>query len=93
MSQFNTGDLALLRQALARNNNGGSIHWTKPQVNAALQAIEDGMQGGSNVGARTVPAYLGLAIETAAPGVFSAGEKSKLFAIWCLTAAVRLGVS
>lgn len=67
-----------------------SAHWTKTQINAALQAIEDAMTAG-NVGARTVKVFIGAAIETAAPGVFNAAEKDDLFVIWCRFNVARGG--
>jgi predicted component of type VI protein secretion system len=63
------------------------VHYTKPQFNAALQAIEDRLQLAAT---RTAIAN---DIEAAAPGVFSAAEKNTLFGIWCVTAAQRLGVT
>jgi uroporphyrinogen decarboxylase len=41
MAKFSAAELALLRQAAVRNGLGNSIHWTKAQINAALQAVED----------------------------------------------------
>lgn len=92
MAQFSAADLAALRQAAVRNALGTTIHWTKPQINSALQAIEDSVASVSNVGAKTFNTYIGQAIEAAAPTVFSAAEKTKLFALWALTFAARNGV-
>lgn len=69
-----------------------TVTWTKPQINAAIQAVEDAMASASNVGGKSVQAYIGGAIETAAPGVFSAPQKQTLFALWCVRYAYRQGV-
>lgn len=90
MAVIATDDLTDLRHRLA--TAAGTVTWTKVQVNAALQAIEDAMTGATNVGAHTVPQYIGLAIEQAAPGVFSAGQKQTLFIAWSLLNARRGGI-
>jgi hypothetical protein len=84
MAVLNATDLADLRGVAQRNL---VVHYTKTQVNAALQAIEDRMQLASTKTA------LGNDIEAAAPGVFTAAEKTTLFGIWCWTAAKRLGIN
>jgi len=60
-----------LRQMLA-----GAVTptWTKPQINAALQAVEDWFE--------TARAGAGAAIEAAAPGVFSPANKRRLLVAW-----------
>lgn len=50
--------------------------WTKAQVGAALQALEDLMESSG----RTA---INNAIEGAAPGVFSGAQKRLLFAAFC----------
>jgi hypothetical protein len=84
MAVLNAQQLTALRNAAERNLG---VHYTKPQFNAALQAIEDRLQLAAT---RTAIAN---DIEAAAPGVFSAAEKNTLFGIWCVTAAQRLGVT
>lgn len=83
MAALTVPQLTALRNAAERNV---AVHYTKAQLNAALQAVEDRM-----VLAATRTA-LAADIEAAAPGVFSAAEKQTIFALWCLTAAQRLGV-
>lgn len=67
-------ELAELRQRAA----GGQVvvDYTKPTINAALQAIEDWVEANR--------AALGTAINTTtAPYVFSPAMKKRLFAHWC----------
>lgn len=85
MATLTAAELQELRSVLTRNT--ATQTWTKAQVNAALQAIEDRIRlaGTQNTIAGD--------IEAAAPGVFSAGQKATLFGVWCLSAARRLGVT
>ncbi len=62
---------AFLRRRMS--SGGATVNWTKPQVNDALQAIEDYIETTAKPG-------ISAAIETAAPGVFSAAEKKLLVA-------------
>lgn len=89
MATLTAGECTGLRQLAARR--AAAVTWTKPQINAALQAIEDAAQSTSNVGPRTLKAYIGSAIETAVPGVFNAAQKDDLFVIWCRFNAARGG--
>jgi len=50
------------------------INKTKPQINVALQAIEDWFEANR--------AALGAAIEAAAPGQFTGAQKLKLVKFW-----------
>jgi hypothetical protein len=84
MAVFTSDQLAELRTRL--NANTTVQTWTKPQVNAAWQAIEDFMMLTSTQNT------LGGVIETAAPGGFNTAQKKLLFGVWCSTAARRLGV-
>jgi len=61
--------LARMRRKLS---DVGTVTWVKPEVNAALQAIEDRLQASR--------AVLNSDIETAAPGVFNAAQKRLIFA-------------
>ena len=70
---------AKLRQAMARE---GTVTWTKAEINAAFQAIEDTFEGAR-------PA-LGTAVETAAPGFFTGPQKTALIKHWLKH---KLGVS
>lgn len=65
--------------------------YTKVQVNAALQAIENRMTGTTNVGPRSVKAQLVLDIDAAAAG-FTAAQKDDLFVVWCLFNVRRGGL-
>jgi len=73
-----------LRSALNRNLDTQT--WTRAQVDAALQAVEDRM------GLASTSTAIGGDIETVAPGVFNAAQKQLLFGVWCVSAARRLGV-
>ena len=83
MAVFTAPELQLLRQTMARQF---PPTWTKAQVNAALQAIEDRLR------LAATQTTIANDIEAAAPGVFSAAQKSRLFGVWCFSAAARLGV-
>ena len=85
MATLSALELQELRSALNRNTTTQT--WTKAQVAAALQAIEDRVR---LAGTQTTIAN---DIESAAPGVFSGGQKVTLFGIWCLSAARRLGIT
>lgn len=82
-------ELENLRQTAARNK---SPNWTKAQINAAIQAIEDTMISTSNVGPRSIKTQIGQAIEAAAPTVFNAATKDDLFVLWCMVNARRGGI-
>lgn len=86
MATITATQLTELRSIARRNLTPATPHYTKAQVNAALQAIEDRVQLAATKTA------ISNDIEAAAPGVFSAGEKTTLFGIWCATAAIRLNV-
>lgn len=68
------------------NNNTDQQQWTKPQVRAALQAVEDRMLLASTRQA------IGGDIEAAAPGVFTAANKELLFMAWTTIYARRQGL-
>lgn len=72
MAILSVKELAELRRACARNVT--PVTWTKPQINAALQAIEDWFEANR--------ASLGAAIETAAPLQFAGPLKKRLVAFW-----------
>lgn len=70
----------------ALNRNITPQTWDKPQLTAALQAIENRMRAPASLNA------LSSDIEAAAPGVFTTEQKYTLFGVWCVSAARRLGV-
>jgi hypothetical protein len=84
MAVLTLTELAELRQGMARNQV--TVNFTKAQINAALQAIEDRLR------LAATQTTLSNDIETAAPGAFSPSQKATLFGVWCLSAARRLGV-
>lgn len=88
MAVLTTAEKEALRQLAAR----GAVSWTKAHIDAALDAIEAAVVSTSNVGNRSLKTYIGNAVETAAPGVFSAGQKDNLFALWCRLNAQRGGI-
>lgn len=76
-------DFVSVRNALERS---GAVVWTKLQINAALQAIDDVMSSTpipvGAVGA-TIPQYVGNRIDAAtSPLVLDAAQKRRLFAFW-----------
>lgn len=83
MATLSASELQTLRQTMTRQF---PPTWTKPQVNAALQAIED------RVRLAATQTAISNDIEAAAPGVFNAAQKARLFGVWCVSAAARLGV-
>lgn len=80
MAILDQNKLAQMRRRIAFNN---AVTWDKQQVNAALQAIENVLQG--NVGA------LNNAIESTSPGVFTTGQKKLIFANAALNFAAVSG--
>ena len=79
MAILSPADLATIRRAVTSE---GEVNWTKPVINAALQAIEDQWEADR-------PRFAN-AIETAAPGVFTNAQKNRLGKHW-LTVKFRLG--
>lgn len=74
MATITAGELLTMRRRAAEG--AATQGWTKAQVNAALQAIEDLME-------TTGRTAINNAIEGAAPGVFSGAQKRLLFAAYC----------
>lgn len=74
MATLTADQLTDLRQACA-NGQAIPVNYTKPQINAALQAIEDWMEANK--------ASLSQAINTATdPFVFTAAQKKELGRYW-----------
>ena len=84
MAALTADQLAAFRALACRN--AATQTWTKAQIGAALQAIEDRVRSTATQNA------IGGDIETAAPGVFTGPQKTLLFGVWCVTAAQRLGI-
>lgn len=80
MAILTVAQRAGIREYLARLRP--NINYTKAQIDAALQAIEDRMTGTTNVGNRSVKAVISLDVDGAAPGIFSVAQKDDLFLIW-----------
>jgi len=83
MATLTATALAKMRQECARSV---TVNYTKPQINAALQAIEDAMTTqaipAGAVGA-TMPQYIGARIDSAtSPLVLTNPQKKALFAWW-----------
>ena len=68
------------------NNNTAEQSWTKPQIRAAFQAIED------RVLAPGTKQAIANDIEAAAPGVFTGPQKELLFMAWTTIYARRQGL-
>lgn len=64
-------DMSRIRQRIAKETD---VTWLKPQINAALQAIEDKWEADR--------AGYAAAIEAAAPGVFTLAQKKLLGKHW-----------
>jgi uncharacterized protein Smg (DUF494 family) len=80
MATLTPTQLTQLRQQVAASLT--SIGFTKPQINTALQALEDWYETSGR-------AEAGAAIEAAAPGVFTGPQKVKLGKYWLLQKAGR----
>lgn len=72
MAVISAAQLTPLRQEAERGV--GTVPWTKPQINAALQAVEDHFE--------SVKSGFVTAIETAVPGVFSLAQKREIVKFW-----------
>jgi hypothetical protein len=74
MAVISTSELQRARQAIAADQNA---HWTKPQINAAIQAVEDLISSQS--------AAISAAINTAtSPVVLTAAEKKAVVREWAI---------
>lgn len=72
---FSTDDLTRFRRWMADQvQASGPVHYTKADVHAALQAIDTLVENNRSA--------INNAIESAAPGVFTAEEKLLLVKIW-----------
>jgi len=72
MAILTANELVAIRRQCAAER--ATVNYTKAQINAALQAIEDFFEASR--------ASLGAAIETAAPGKFNVAEKRQLVKFW-----------
>lgn len=82
MATLLNNELSELRQTAGRDQ---AVDYTKPQINAALQAIEDWFEANR--------AALGAAINTAtAPYVFTPALKRRMVAHWFRQKFSREGV-
>ena len=84
MAIFNSDNLTRIRQDCAKVF--GSVAYTKPQINAALQAIEDTIVtrpiAVDNV-TKTIPQLVAAAIDVVTtPFIFTTPQKKLLFALW-----------
>lgn len=80
MAVLSEGEQLDLRQRLATKV---VMRWTKAELAAAFQAMEDWFE--------SVRASGGQAIENAVPGRFTNAQKIRLFAAWLLLKAGREG--
>lgn len=90
MATLTGAELSRVRNYLEKS---GEVVYTKPQINAAIQAIEDWMTSrtiaGGDVGS-TVPQLLSAVINTAtSPVVLSNNIKKILFAMWAESKFLR----
>lgn len=87
MAVLTSAQLAELRQGCASSAAaaGAPVNYTKAQLNAALQAVEDWFEN-------TGRAAIGAAIEAAAPGLFNAAAKKRIAAYWLRQKFAREGV-
>lgn len=76
-----------LRQGITASTEkaGVAVNYSKAQMNAAIQAIEDYFEN-------TAKAGFGSSIEAAAAGVFNNAAKKRIIAHWLRQKFVREGV-
>lgn len=72
MATLTPEELRVIRNAIEKRVNGFGVNYTKAQINAAAQAIEDRLQNSKTV--------LNNDIESAAPGVFNVPQKKLILA-------------
>jgi hypothetical protein len=80
MAILSPSELTDLRQRCAANVN--TLSWTKAEVNAALQALEDWFDTSGRADAAA-------AMEAAAPGVFTNPQKRLIGKYWLLQKSGR----
>ena len=74
MAVLTPQELSDHRQQLYQFVAENARNFSKPQLHAAFQAVEDRFEA--------VRASFGTAIETAAPGVFTAPQKAQIVKAW-----------
>ena len=84
MATLTADELVMLRQR--KSSDGEASTWTKPQLNAACQAVETRLE------ATATQTAVSGDIETAAPGVFSGAQKRRIFLLVCLLKARQVGL-
>lgn len=83
MATLNTTELAKVRNVCEKTL--GAVAYTKPQVNAALQAIEDAMITRAIVAGdvtKTIPQIISAEIDASSAFGFTNAQKKLLFALW-----------
>jgi len=85
MPTLTDGEKAMIRQWKSGDGEAGA--WSKAQIGAAAQAVEDRLE---QAGTQTA---ISNDIEAAAPGVFTGAQKRKLFLIVCLLKARQIGLA
>lgn len=87
MATLSSTELATLRNDCEKSILAGALalNYTKAQINASLQALENYFEA-------TTRAGFGTAIENAAPGVFNANQKKRLAAFYIRQKCLREGV-
>lgn len=85
MAVLTASELAAAREI--KNRDGETVTWVRSEINAAIQAIEDLLEQPSTLSA------VRNAIETAAPGRFTNGQKRRLFFLVCSLKARGAGVA
>ena len=92
MATLTNGEKGKLNRAVFRiaRDKGVAVSWTKAQLGTVWDAIESYAEDTPQN--KTVRQGTGLAIESAAPGVFSATQKGYLWAAWSVDKARREGI-
>lgn len=82
MATLNASELDKGMRELSRAKRPGPSTWSKPEIKAALQALEDWFEDAAKLDAAA-------AIERAAPGAFSNADKKKIGGIWMSRKSLR----
>jgi len=85
MATIGNDELDFGMRELARNIRPNPTVWSKAQIKAAFQSLEDWFEDAPSSAKLDAAA----AIETVAPGVFSNAQKKKIGGVWMIRKALR----
>jgi len=85
MATIGVGELDKGMRELQQNIRPNPTTWSKPEIKAAFQSLEDWFEDPPS----SAKVDAGAAIEVAAPGVFTNAQKKKIGGVWMLRKALR----